>query len=93
MRTVRLEHKAEESLTRDQEKCARFNEVYQALEWLLANNPKQGVRLHGTVRVCFHKAVWASVPGILAVFAHNENEVVIYDLKAIPQTNDQPEPE
>lgn len=88
MRTVRLEHKAEESLTRDEAAFDRFGEVYRALEWLLANDPEQGRRLHGTVRVCFHNPVWARTAGILAVFAHTDHEVVIYDLKAVPQSDD-----
>ncbi|MDE0254301.1 MAG: hypothetical protein OYG32_05860 [Rhodospirillaceae bacterium] len=83
MRTVRLEHQASQSLDHCKAKFGRFDEVYQGLEWLLARNPLQGFDLGGNLRVCFQTAQWAQTPGILAVFSHTANEVVIYDLKAI----------
>ena len=88
MRTVRLEHRARESLDRHVEEFSRFEEVYHGLEWLLANDPKQGVALSASINVCFRTAQWADTPGILAAFSHSDNEVVIHDLKAVPRQDD-----
>ena len=84
MRTVRLEHRASQSLNSYNARYARFDEVYQGLEWLLARNPLQGINLGNGFRVCFQTSQWGKTPGILALFSHTQNQVVIYDLKAIP---------
>lgn len=88
MRTVRLEPAAEQSLKEYEEEFSSFDEVYRALEWLLANNPEQGISINNRVRVCFHAARWAATPGILAVFSYTKDMVVIYGIKAIPPSDD-----
>lgn len=88
MRTVRLDPAAEESKNVSDAEFERFDEVYRGLEWLLCRDPERGVSLNGNVRVCFHQAEWASSPGILAVFSHTDDLVVIFDFKAILKTDE-----
>ena len=88
MRTVRLEHEAEQSLKEHENEFSRFDEVYRALEWLLSNDPEQGHTLGGGIRICLHAAIWAATPSILATYSYTEDMVVIYGIKAIPPSDD-----
>ena len=83
MRTVLLEHASEQSLREFEAEFNRFDEVYRALEWLLSNDPEQGISFGNGMRLCFHAAMWAKTPSILATFSYTENVVVIYGIKAI----------
>ena len=88
MRTVRLEHNAQPELDRLAKQHARFDEVYRAMEWLLANDPEsQGIARNGH-RVCFHFSAWADVPGIVVVYTHTDELVTIYGIRAIKSPRD-----
>lgn len=90
MRTVRLEHSAQPELDRLVRQHHRFDEVYRAMEWLLANDPEsQGVARNGH-RVCFHFSGWADMPGIVVVYTHTDQLVVIYGIQAIENPRDRP---
>ena len=83
MRTVRLQPDATASLDAAIAKFPRFDEVYRGLEWLLANDPDaQGIERGGSA-VCLGHSEWGSVPGIMAVFTHNDETVTIHGIKAI----------
>lgn len=83
MRDIRLEHNARQELDRLNQQFPRFDEVYRGMEWLLANDPaSQGVA-HNGFRVCFHFSRWASTPGIVVAYTHNEQRVMVYGIQAI----------
>lgn len=84
MRTVRLEHTAQLSLDSDVAQYRRFDEVYRGMEWLLSNDPMQGDPIGDGFRLCSRGSQWASTPDILVAYTFTDDEVVIYDIKAVP---------
>jgi hypothetical protein len=93
LRTIVLEPAAQEAADSFCEEFPRFEEAWDALQWLLARHPRQV----GSRKAVNGREYWACVrapdeiagtPQIAVVYSFDNDEVVIYDVKA---TQIQPE--
>lgn len=86
-RTIVQEPSVSAAVDRYTKKYARFDEAYQALEWLLARKCETlqaGMRtVKGVTYHLYRQAAdaLAGTPAIVIVYTYDQNEVVIIDLK------------
>jgi hypothetical protein len=87
-RSVRLEHRAEESLDAACQSMPRAEEAWQSLEWLLARRPVRGLNrvVDGTKFTLYGQASdhIAGTPKIAVMYTYDDNEVQVHALRFYP---------
>jgi hypothetical protein len=84
-RDVAEDAEAEESLRGICNGFSRAEEIWEGAKWLLARSPEIGEVLRGTNGIHVYKTPDWDVEGVVAlviVYTHDENRVVVHDVKA-----------
>lgn len=86
LRTVILDHPAQQTVDKLAGEYHRFAEAWEAFEWLIARDPNKGVRKQVGTRA-YRLYVQASdplagTPEIWIVYSHDDDQVVVHGVNA-----------
>jgi len=99
LREIKLSAEAQNSIDEYQSEFARFNDIWEGLQWLLARNPEPigSCYRYGTVNgteyfyTGRHGDLIARVPDVWILYSHNEQELLVHDIYACKASSDEEE--
>jgi len=88
VRTVIVESETEKYLQDEADRLDRLNDVYRALEWLLARNPEMGEQIPDwdPPKYLVKSINWQSIPFRLTLLYRFTNEEVFIEFARIEET-------
>ncbi len=96
LRTVILEHGIQEKIDECCKKFERFEQAFDALQWLLARSPDRGKHrtINGARWAVYVQGVdrLAKTPEIWVLYQYDDDQVTIFGLSAL-QVENEPENE
>jgi len=80
-RTIKEENIVETRVNSAKTKYSRFEDAFDALKWILARKPENGIKIDNKFLYKQNGQIDSSVPEITVLYTYNENEVNILEIK------------